>query len=87
MIYDVYNIGNEDWITVKEIADIVTRELGLENVEYIFTGGTENGRGWPGDVKLMLLEISKAKQKGWKPKANSRNAVKNTVADLLNPSL
>ena len=83
LIYDVYNIGNEDWITVKEIADIVTGELGLKNVEYVFTGGTENGRGWPGDVKLMLLEISKAKQKGWKPKMNNTEAIRRTIRELI----
>jgi len=58
-IYDIYNIGNEDWITVKEIAQIVSREMGLDP-EFYFTGGI-NGRGWKGDVKAMLLSIEKAK--------------------------
>ncbi|MEM0085766.1 MAG: NAD-dependent epimerase/dehydratase family protein, partial [Zestosphaera sp.] len=31
--YEVYNIGNTDWISVKEIADLVVEELGLNNVE------------------------------------------------------
>ena len=80
--YDVYNLGNDDWITVKEIAAIVSREMGL-NPEFHFTGGVDGGRGWKGDVKIMLLDIGKAKAKGWKPKLNSYQAVERTVRELL----
>ncbi|MHC1629240.1 MAG: NAD-dependent epimerase/dehydratase family protein [Candidatus Nezhaarchaeales archaeon] len=81
--YDIYNVGNEDWITVKEIADIIIEEMGLKNVKYRFKHGTINGRGWPGDVKFMLLDISKLKATGWKPRWNSREAVKKTVRQIL----
>ncbi|USH00415.1 SDR family NAD(P)-dependent oxidoreductase [Thermococcus argininiproducens] len=81
-IYDAYNIGSEDWITVTEIAEIVSREMGL-SPEFYFTGGVDGGRGWKGDVKIMLLSIEKAKAKGWKPKMNSREAVEKTVRELL----
>lgn len=81
-IYDAYNIGSEDWITVTEIAEIVSREMGL-NPEFYFTGGVDGGRGWKGDVKIMLLNIEKAKAKGWKPKINSKEAVEKTVRELL----
>ncbi|MCD6188784.1 MAG: NAD-dependent epimerase/dehydratase family protein [Thermococcus sp.] len=80
--YDVYNIGSEDWITVKEIAEIVSREMNLDP-EFYFTGGVDGGRGWKGDVKVMLLSIEKAKAKGWKPKMNSYQAVEKTVRELL----
>ncbi|WP_324734874.1 NAD-dependent epimerase/dehydratase family protein [Thermococcus sp. SY098] len=80
--YDVYNLGSEDWITVKEIAEIVSEEMGL-NPEFYFTGGVDGGRGWKGDVKFMRLSIEKAKGKGWKPKMNSYDAVKRTVRELL----
>jgi len=82
-LYDVYNVGSEDWVTVREIADMVVETLGLENVEYKFTGGVEGGRGWPGDVKTMLLDIEKAKGKGWKPKLNSRQAVEKAIQELI----
>ena len=62
--FDVFNIGSDDWITVSEIAKIVIKNLGLENVKIKYTGGD---RGWPGDVPLMLLDISKIKALGWKP--------------------
>lgn len=80
--FDVYNIGSEDWITVVEIAEIVSKEMGL-SPEFYFTGGVDGGRGWKGDVKVMLLSIEKAKAKGWKPKMNSRQAVEKTVRELL----
>ncbi len=81
--YDVFNIGNDDWITVKKIADIVVEEMGLKNVVYRFRPGTSDGRGWPGDVKFMLLDITKLKSIGWKPSMNSEQAVRKTVRQLL----
>ncbi|MBO8174078.1 MAG: SDR family NAD(P)-dependent oxidoreductase [Thermococcus sp.] len=81
-VYDVYNLGSDDWITVKEIAEIVSKEMGL-NPEFYFTGGVDGGRGWKGDVKFMRLSIEKAKSKGWKPKMNSYEAVERTVRELL----
>ena len=81
-VYDVYNLGSEDWITVREIAEVVSKEMGL-NPEFYFTGGVDGGRGWKGDVKFMRLSIEKAKSKGWKPKMNSYEAVRRTVRELL----
>ena len=81
--YDVFNVGNEDWITVKEIADIISEEMDLKNVKYRFKPATPDGRGWLGDVKFMLLDISKLKSTGWKPKWNSYEAVRKTVRQIL----
>ncbi len=79
---DFYNLGNEDWITVKEIAEIVSEEMGL-NPAFRFTGGVDGGRGWKGDVKFMRLSIEKAKETGWKPRLDSYGAVRRTVRELL----
>ncbi|MEM0371877.1 MAG: GDP-mannose 4,6-dehydratase [Ignisphaera sp.] len=81
--YHVYNVGNHDWITVKEIADIVVDEMGLNNVEYIFRPSTCDGRGWYGDVKFMLLDITKLRELGWTPSMTSTEAVRRTVRELL----
>ena len=81
-IFDVYNLGSEDWITVKEIAEAVSKGMGL-NPKFRFTGGVDGGRGWKGDVKFMRLSIEKAKAKGWKPRMNSYQAVERTVKELL----
>jgi len=81
--YDVFNVGSEDWVTVKEIADIIVSVMGLREVKYVYKPATPDGRGWPGDVKLMLLDISKLKSTGWKPRWNSREAVRKTAINLL----
>lgn len=79
--FEIYNVGNIDWITVKEIADIVSEVLGV-HPEYKFTGGVESGRGWIGDVKLMLLDISKLRSKGWQPTMNSHEAVRQSAKEV-----
>ena len=78
---EIFNIGSEDWVEVKEIADIVSEEMGLKP-EYRFTGGID-GRGWKGDVKFMRLDISKLKNMGWKPKHSSREAIRLTAKWLI----
>ena len=79
--FEVYNVGNEDWITVAEIAEIVSSAVGLKP-KIIFTGGTSDGRGWLGDVKYMLLDIRRIKSLGWKPKYTSREAIELTAKIL-----
>lgn len=81
--YDIFNIGSEDWIRVVEIADIIVEEMGLKNVKYEFVMTTPDGRGWPGDVKIMLLDITKLKKLGWSPRWNSREAVRKTIRQIL----
>lgn len=79
----MFNVGSEDQITVREIAEIVIGKLGLKNVEFKFTGGVNGGRGWKGDVKNMLLDVSKLKSIGWKPNLNSAEAIKRTTGYLI----
>jgi len=81
--YEVYNVGSEDWVTVSEIADMVIESMGLSDVEKVFTGGVDGGRGWVGDVKLMNLDISRIKATGWRPRYTSREAVKLSVEARL----
>ena len=83
---DVYNVGSVDQIEVKKIAGIVAEEMGLRDVEFIFTGGVEGGRGWPGDVKIMYLSIDKLMKTGWKPKYDSEQAVRLAVKAILKRS-
>ncbi len=79
----IFNIGSEDQTTVREIADIVCARMGLRGVQYVLTGGVDGGRGWKGDVKIMLLSIEKLKKFGWKPKLNSRQAVERAISEIL----
>ncbi len=82
---NVFNVGNRDWVSVMEIADTVVKAMGLENVEYRFKPATKDGRGWPGDVKTMLLDIEKISRKTeWTPQRTSRKAVEETAIALVN---
>ncbi|MEI6795702.1 MAG: NAD-dependent epimerase/dehydratase family protein [Methanomassiliicoccales archaeon] len=80
---DIYNIGSEDWLDVQGIADIVTRQMHLEHVRYDWTGGVMGGRGWIGDVKLMLLSVERLKTLGWKPTLGSAAAIERAVKEIL----
>jgi len=80
--YEVFNIGSEDWVNVKRIAEIVVEEMGLSDVKFRFTGGVD-GRGWKGDVKVMRLSIEKLKALGWKPRHGSEESVRLTARALI----
>ena len=79
----IYNIGSEEQTNVTEIAKITIKEIGLKDVKLKFSGGIEGGRGWIGDVKNMLLDVSELKSLGWKPKLNSKEAVRQATRDLI----
>jgi len=79
---DVYNIGSNNRITVKEIAKIVAEEMKTPNIKFKFTGGVDGGRGWKGDVKKMQLSINRLLKTGWKPKYTSKQAVRLTAKAL-----
>ena len=80
---EIYNVGSKDQINVKTITEIVAEEMGLQNVKFKFTGGVDGGRGWKGDIKNMLLGITKLKAKGWKPKHSSAQAIKIATQFIL----
>jgi len=80
---NVFNIGSQDQITVRDIAALVVREMRLTGVRMIYTGGVDNGRGWKGDVKNMLLDVSKITAGGWKPLYGSSEAVRLTAKKMV----
>jgi UDP-glucose 4-epimerase len=80
---EIMNVGSEDQTSVMEIAQIVTEVMNLTNVDFDCTGGVDGGRGWKGDVKQMLLDISRLKGLGWKPRQTSAHAVRATAEALF----
>lgn len=78
--FNVYNIGSEDWLDVRSIAEILVAEMGLKDVAFRFTGGD---RGWVGDVPRMLLSVEKMKALGWQPEKGSAESVRSAVRALL----
>ena len=77
----LYNVGGEGATSVVRIADIVCEEMGLESVQYDFTGGEG---GWKGDVPRFRYCIDKIHQAGWKADYTSDEAVRETVRANLN---
>ena len=79
----VYNVGAPDSVTVARIAEIVAEEMSLSDVEFVFTGGVNGGRGWRGDVKTMLLSTERLLKQGWRPKYGSEEAVRLAARKLV----
>ncbi len=78
--FEVFNVGSEEWLSVKELAELTVKELNLKNVEFHYTGGKQ---GWSGDVPLVLLDVSKLKKIGWTPKVTIEEGVKRYVRWLV----
>ena len=80
---EIYNVGSSDMITVTELAKIVVSELGLSGVKFCYTGGVDGGRGWKGDVKVMLLSVERLAGAGYEVKFGSAEAVREAVRCML----
>ena len=76
--YDMFNVATDDYITVKEIADLAVKVSGLASGEtkYEFTGGD---RGWKGDVPIVRFDCTKIKALGWKAQRTSAQAVTDSM--------
>lgn len=77
---NIFNIGSKDTINSTEIGELIVKEMGLENVEFTYTGGS---RGWKGDVPKMLLSIDKLHDLGWDPIYNSKSSVSAAAVSIL----
>jgi UDP-glucose 4-epimerase len=77
----VYNLGSEDTITVRALADAVCHALGRTGVEYRWTGGAGGGRGWAGDVRVMQLAVDRLRSTGWRPRLSSEAAIRTAAKD------
>ncbi len=79
--FEVYNVATGDYITVGEIADIITECMGLKKqVIFKFTGGD---RGWNGDVPIVRLNTDKIKSLGWICKYNSAQSIRESALAMI----
>ncbi len=77
------NVGNRDSASVKDIAAAVAKAMGL-SPKLVFKPATPDGRGWPGDVKTMLLSIKKLEEYAfWTPRMGSKEAVERAALELV----
>jgi UDP-glucose 4-epimerase len=82
---NVFNLGHDEFMNVKDLAAIVIEEMGLREVRFRFTGGP---RGWLGDSPVVHLDTASIKQLGWTARIPIEGGVRRTVRYLRsNPSL
>ena len=79
--YDVFNVATDDYITVREIADLAVELCGLPpgSVRYEFTGGD---RGWKGDVPIVRFDCAKIKALGWRCRRSSSEALADAISAM-----
>jgi UDP-glucose 4-epimerase len=80
--FEAFNVATDDYVTVKEIADLACACLGLrpEDVRYQYTGGD---RGWKGDVPVVRLSNKKIKELGWQPTRTAAEALRQAMLAML----
>jgi UDP-glucose 4-epimerase len=76
--YEVFNVATDDYVTVRQIADLAVAIAGLQQneVRYDFTGGD---RGWKGDVPIVRFDCSKIKALGWRNRRSSAEALSDAM--------
>ncbi len=79
--FDVFNVATDDYITVREIADLAVDVSGLPagSVRYDFTGGD---RGWKGDVPIVRFDVGKIKALGWRAVRSASAALRDSIAAM-----
>jgi UDP-glucose 4-epimerase len=78
--YEYHNVASQDFLTVREIADLVCERMGLKAVQYDFTGGS---RGWKADVPIYRLNTEKIRARGWSNKRNSMQAATAAIDSMI----
>jgi UDP-glucose 4-epimerase len=58
----------------------------LNDVSLEFVLGALDGRGWVGDVKNMLLDITRIKTTGWNPRYTSEQAIRLATRSVVLPT-
>ncbi len=76
--YEVFNVATDDYVTVRQIADLAVAIAGLRpgEVRYDFTGGD---RGWKGDVPIVRFDCAKIKTLGWRNRRSSAEALSDAM--------
>ena len=77
---NVFNLSPTTSTSVATIASMVVKAMGLEGVEFKYTGGS---RGWAGDIPQVRLDMSRMSRLGWQPKHTSDEAVERAVREML----
>jgi len=79
---EIFNVGTDDQIDTNSIAQIIIAEMGLQT-EIRYASQQNDGRGWVGDIKNMLLSTEKLKKIGWKINYSSNQSVSLTTKKMI----
>lgn len=77
---NAYNVGVETATTVKTIANMVVKEMKLDNC--VIKYGTSHV-GWKGDVPVFMYSLDKIHATGWKASMTSDEAALETIKEAL----
>lgn len=78
--FDVFNVATEDYVTVRQIADLATGAMNLRDVRYTFAGGD---RGWKGDVPIVRFDTAKLRKLGWSNERTSVQALTHAIESMI----
>jgi len=74
--FTVFNVATDEYVTVREIADLAVQALELDDVEYRFTGGD---RGWKGDVPVVRFSSKRIRSLGWSNRLGTAEALLDSI--------
>lgn len=83
--FEIFNVAPNDFITVKEIANIVCEKMNFKPSECEIVFGQGN-RGWKGDVPIVRLKTDKIRSLGWSNRLSSRDAIIKSVEEMIKNS-
>lgn len=81
--FEVFNVGTDEYITVREIAELVLRILNLADTEVRYGAAS---RGWKGDVPVVRFSSARIRARGWTNQHSTEQALRASVDHLLSES-
>ena len=74
-LYNVIQVGNEQQITTRRVAEIVLEQMNL-NTKIVFN---DSPTTWAGDVEKYKYDVTRLLSLGWAPRWNTEEAIRNSV--------
>ncbi|MGA9390751.1 MAG: NAD-dependent epimerase/dehydratase family protein [Candidatus Sulfotelmatobacter sp.] len=72
---NIFNLGTDEYCEVNDSIGWICQQLGL-NARLTYAGGE---RGWIGDSPFILLDCSRIRALGWRPRLSIKQAVLATI--------